>query len=540
MPLDFPHNYTGNNIVSSISHQNLDKILTAINTGQKLSPQDVVTKEALDCLKFIKANRNGCGHGCKKYTAVAAYWTAFTALPFAALAATGKYAYDNFPAPPTSVEALKLYPYEHPYVSTIYAGGVSLGVLEAAAQKLGFSLIKPMTHGVATGYALLVNTLTKGVIRSYDADTAKKEEINKGLHKDIITNLQNTYNGIADDLHMRFSEVRNYPKQLQDFKNETNKLLTANSQFVQGLNKLKLNTAEIQQILSKFKSTIEVVLNEKIALRSGSSEQDMAYNANLLTHFPITAEHCIPAKAQQHIAAAKAHELGLAHAAKHCAATTVSGALAFVAVPVIAFASTFMCKEIPMPNNAYLCPTTLITSQVGDAIVTTCAPITTLSSTGFCANNGGALDSLNSSLKNSWDNSTIDASTIGVAVAGLAISSLIAARVSKGYQKESTDAKHTVRELNKLGLAEIVNVYNNLGSYYIKQLNNVKSDPIKLKALKDETEILVAKLEDIFHEIKNCGIDGLAPETLTNELQFALSEILITDSMPSSPPPYSR
>lgn len=348
MSLNFPHQYSGNDQVSrATSQDNLDKLQTSVKIGQTLTRQDVVTKEALEHFDFIKANRNGCGHRCKKYTAVAASFTAGTILPFGALTLLGKYIYDSSCLSTEGVSCIPGAIAQHPY---ILASGAGIVALEVAAGRIGFSVLKPMAHGVATGYALLVNTLTKGVIRSYDNDSTKKETTNKEKHKEMVDNLKNTYSGIADALFERFNEVRNTPSQLLELQNDAGELLGANPQFVKALQRLEINSVDVETILGKFKATLEKIRNEKIALRTGSDEQDIAYNANLLTHFPTTAEHCIPAKVQQRIAAAKAYELGILHTAKSSIATVVAGTLSSVAVPAAAFASTFMCSNSPVTS----------------------------------------------------------------------------------------------------------------------------------------------------------------------------------------------
>lgn len=517
MSLNFPHQYSGNDQVSrATSHDNLDKLVTAVKVGQKLSREDVVTQEAIACFNFIKANSNGCGHRCKKYTAVLGSWTIGAAAPFGALALLSGYMYNRSEClhglvnrenlahvSNACLAETKSLLTDHSYISTSLA---SMIALELAVQKIGhFSLISPITNGLATGYALLVNTLIKGVARSYDNDSAKREELNKEKYKEGIENSRKTWDGMADILYARFNEVRNTPSELLSFQNETNELLAAYSQFITGLTNWKINSADIDSILNKFKSTLEKIRDEKIALRSGSNEQDIAYNANLLTHFPITAEHCIPAKAQQHIAAAKAHELGLWHTAKQCVATTVAGALSFAAVPAATFASTFMCSKSPV-------------SFIPD-----------LSTSGFCASAQGPLASMQGSLKSSWDAKTfvVDQNTVGVAAAGVVLGALVTNGVSNSYAKEREDHDRTVNELHKMAKTETVNTYDNIARHFRQQLSHVKNDTAKLNHLKDEVEILVSKLEDISKEIANSGIRDLSAEAATNELQNVLADIMI-------------
>ncbi|MBA3817031.1 MAG: hypothetical protein H0X29_11045 [Parachlamydiaceae bacterium] len=506
MTLNFPHNYGDeSNFAPTTSHQNLEKLNTTLKIGSTLKLQDVVSKEALECFNFIKSNQNGYSYACKKYCAVLASFMAGTSLPFGAAGLT--YIFRNeisgFATPLLT---------EH-YSSLLLFGSVVAGV-EATAQKCNVSLLKPLLNGVATGYALLVHTLVKGVIRYHDEDSAIKEKTNKVLHQENIKYLQAIYDGIADDLYKNFTSVVNNPKDLLDFKTETNKLLNANSQFINAFKEVKINGAkindvDIQKILGKFKTTLELIRDEKIALRSDPKEEDIAYNMNLLLNFPIKTEYCIPAKVQKHIAAAKIYKLGVAHTAKHYLATAVSGALSFTAIPVVAFGSTLMCSEFAVP-------------------VLFNASNTSLSDSSVCTSTKGYMDSLNGSLRKSWTEYYFDVSILGIGLASLGISALIAKNVSKGYQKERVDSEHAVSELNKMARVELLNVYNTLAGHFRKEFNEARNDTSKLGNLKGEAEIISSKLNDIFQEIKNSGIEDLPPENVTAELATVLAEIITT------------
>lgn len=509
MSLYFPHQYPdmNSNHDQSISRQNLDKLYATLSTGQKLTSKDVVTETALQSFEFIKGNRNGCAHRCKKYTAALTTFTASYVLPIGGAIGLA-YNYLN-------KESIKGFA-TTPYASTIAAGTGALLVVDRAAKAAsGVSLIRPMLNSIGTGYALLVNTLVNNVMSTYDKDSDKKEEVNAGIHKAAVANLKSTYDGEADALKALFEKAKNNPKQLLELKNYSNTFLnefkqfsTCFKEFDKDLKEQKLNNAEIGSILNKFKSTLEYIRGEKIVLRSGSSEEDMAFNIDLLINFPITQANCLPASAQQHIAAAKAHELGLLHIAKHCIATTVSGVISLAAVPATAFAGSLACTSISLP-------------LVG--------PITAVSTSTFCSYAKNPLDSLYTSLNDFWSKHALDKTTVGIGIAGFAVSALIARKVYQSYQKERMDSNHVVEILNKKAITEILSVYENLAGHFRQQLTKVKHDPKKLDCLKYDVEIICSKLEDIIKGLNDSGIKDFESEAATTELQAALLEIITSE-----------
>lgn len=517
MQLNFPQH--PENFAIALSIQNLDTRFAQLEsdptkgTAGNLTRDALIPQEVQKCFDSIRSNHNGCSHRFKKYSAASLTFTAGTLLPFGAAIGTA-YAIKDY-AKEITMESLKNLatdPKGHPCTLAIAGGTVALISADAVAQKCGFSLIKPMLNGVATGYALLVNTLTKRVIDCFDKDTERKEAENKEIHKTAVKLLTKQYDADAYALRILYAKSKNDPEQLFKLRAQANKFLREFHQFTNGFKQFdrdlgihKLNNAEIGLILKEFKSTLEYICGEKLAVRNGTSQEDIAFNADLLVKCPINTKNCIPVSAQVRIAAAKVKKLGMMHTMKKHVASVGAAVTTTLSVPLVAFTSSFTCKEISLPFVE---------------------PITAISKSTFCSYVSDPLNSIPGSITNLVSNYALDATTVGLGIVGLTAGVLVGKKVKESYQQERNNSDKFIETSNTLAYKEIVGVYDQLGNYFREQLEYVKHDKEQLKLLKDNVEALASKLDTIHEGIASYGLPDCKPGAVTEKFQEALAMVI--------------
>lgn len=496
MALQFPHNYAVNSheVGQEVSKQNLDKLLNKVYCHLKLNPEDILTQQALKDFKFIQDNTPGHGHRCMKWTASIGSTCALTALPIAGVAAGGKYAYDHIPDAVADLtktfqeQGIQGVTAENPYKTALMAGLSGLVAAEAVARRYNTSIVNPIANLVVGGYVSVMHRIAGGIENYFDHAKAKREEQNKEAHDRIVKQQIGVYDGVAGDLYRRFEEAKNDPQALVNLKAQAAELQAALTQFEARFKDVGINTSEANLILDKFRAAIKSILDEKISLRSGTTQEDLAYNAKLLINFPITAEHCITSEAHRHIEMAKSCSLGILHTIKHGVSTLASGALGAAAVPAGAIAYIY-AKSCELAQGSY---------------IPTC-------------------DSQTISLNNLQNQSTT--LLAGVTAGAVAVGGVAAALVSRSYQKEREASDSVVAKESQAARQDLICVYEGLAGHFRQQLAYVKNNRQALVSLKRDAEGLLSKLEEIHFQLQKSGIRNLSPERVTHELNTALVEI---------------
>ncbi len=298
--MSFIHPQAG---VSDINRINLARL-------QKFGPEtDPVTELALHCFDACEKSKLGASHYIKKYGVSTAAFLGTFSIPVA----LGGWAL-TYIIPRTPAEALGF---------AASAGG-ALVFNKACKTTLNFS---PLTYMITISGALLfygaakVSEATFGSYQALEKDIQRQYESNI---ERITSNLKETYDGMASELVLRIPSAQSTPGEMIALQSLATELQSNLPRVKLRLSQIGLQDATISLILNNLEETIRLINGFSLELKA----DDIAYNiALLLTE--KTESVCIPTKALNALATAKAHTLGVVDALKKVSGSLLGGVAGF-------------------------------------------------------------------------------------------------------------------------------------------------------------------------------------------------------------------
>ncbi len=454
------------------------KLLDGISGAQEDS--QFITEVAAKSLETTKANQPGLRHTIEK-------WTVPPVVGAAAAAVPGFLGY-HFGLPVTKFVAnlcwdvtasvASRYPIATAAVGLGTAGFAALAVYnepdptEVAAEAC-WGTVQAVTVATLGTMYLAGSWAMNNVKGGYDEVEKGYNRLKEQETEKIVESLESVYAKMGDELAARFKKAFNDPAALEQLKYDATDLQEKLGQAAQVFTKCGLKKRDISDILAPMKRAINEIQNAKLELRSGLSQTDNQYNAQLLELLSNDADIALSERAKGELRAAQNSHLPFYHEAAGYAKGLMIGALSTVGVAGLL-------------------------SGVLAAAGATLSPLT----------------------------------TAGATAVGLLVGSSQNVREITKAANERAKSNQAVASHTQAAETELKQVYDGVASFLASRQAQANNDQKRLR-LMQQAEKIKEKMAPIAQAIRTEA--GLDAEKILTPLNKRLAEILAVNSMQAAP-----
>ena len=496
----------------TISHKdfsadNLQTLLAAKNI------KDVTTPLTLQLFEDYKKAKIGFGHQFKKYTASLVAYSATIGLPVAGVVGTTYWLFKDFVKDPTLMANLiwkneqmieggnfftdSIAPYSTPALALTTLGG-ALAVDFAAKKALGVAPIRSVSRWTIgmISTALLYAAYKAGEITtsSYQQVEVEKTETRKKTHQQMIKQLTNKYNNIADEFTHCYDTARNSPKKLLEIKNTADELQALVPFFKSQLATLDLKASEIGHIMDKLLTATKNIKEKGLSLRTSGNQDDSRFNFELLSCLAQEefVSKAVSKQAISHLEIAKANTLGTMHSLKSIAYAGAAGIAAAtvveVAIPALLVAGAYVGSYFSFPS---------------------------------------AFDHVSQcSTERNFSHCGLEAGVVALSILpAIAQGVDLAKKIHTSFSKERIVADK--KRVDHIGSAykELLRTYAGVADDLNSRFAVAKKNPKKMEELKINATSIQEKLPIIKNDISKLGVFD-HPSEITKQLEIALENVL--------------